>query len=106
MKKDNKTETKDKEMYIVRYKVRIKEGATRAYDGKEQPLIYFIGGESQRDSIKETGGYSERREYDSLITAVEFMWFLADPKTRSPKHWMSSDGVTIKDVKLLKEVEV
>ena len=101
-------------MYIVRYKVRIKEGATIPYWKflylAEQPVADFIGdgeeAERKRESLGETGEYSERRQYDSLKRARSFMWFLGNIKTNSPKHWMASDGVTIEGVKLLKEVEV
>ena len=104
-------------MYVVRYKIRIKEGATIPYGGKDQPVIYFIGEGSKgresfniltkcRRSLEKGGECSERREYDSLSEARSFMWFMANIKEQSPKHWLASDGVTIDEMKLLKEVEV
>ena len=94
-------------MYVVRYKIRIKEGATIPYGGKDQPVIYFIGeGSKARRSLEKGGECSERREYDSLSEARSFMWFMANIKEQSPKHWLASDGVTIDEMKLLKEVEV
>ena len=96
-------------MYIVRYKIRIKEGATIPYGGKDQPVIWFIGEGSKtkcRRSLEKGGECSERREYDSLSEARSFMWFMANIKEQSPKHWLASDGVTIDEMKLLKEVEV